>query len=305
MARDIRFVPEGALVEVTCRTLHGRFLLRPSPKLEDLIVGILARAAGRYEVGICAFVFLSNHCHMLLLPRNALHLARFMNYVNANIAKEAGRLHGWREKFWGRRYRAIVISDEEAAQTARLRYLLQQGCKEGLVASPRHWPGASSVKALTTGSSLRGIWIDRTRQWHAQQRGESSAEIHFAETEALKLAPLPCWDGLASHQAQTRVRAMVREIEISTAEEHVANGSEPMGVAAILEQSPHARPTRVDRSPAPRFHAATRSARRELHAAYAWFLAAYRDAAHQLRCGVRQVVFPDGSFPPPLTYVDT
>ena len=38
--------------------------------------------------------------HMLLIPGSVDQLRRFMNFVNGNIAKEGGRLHGWREKFW-------------------------------------------------------------------------------------------------------------------------------------------------------------------------------------------------------------
>jgi hypothetical protein len=38
--------------------------------------------------------------------------------------------------------------------------------------------------------------------------------------------------------------------------------------------------------------------------AYALFVAAYRDAAEKLRAGVRNVVFPIGSFPPALPFVD-
>jgi hypothetical protein len=47
-----------------------------------------------------------------------------MCYVNSNIAREISRLHGWTDKIWSRRYQAIVVSDEEGAQIARLRYLL-------------------------------------------------------------------------------------------------------------------------------------------------------------------------------------
>jgi hypothetical protein len=198
-----------------------------------------------------------------------------------------------------------VVSDEEAAQVGRLRYLLEQGCKEGLVASPRAWPGASSVKALTSGTPLRGVWIDRTRQWNAKQRGESTAEARFTESETLALVPLPCWTDLPTHRVQARVRALVHDIESETERRHREKGTQPLGAQAILEQSPHTTPARVDRSPAPRFHAASRRARRELHAAYSWFLGAYRQAAEDLRSGVRRAVFPEGCFPPTLAFVDT
>ena len=39
MPRAIRFIPEGgALVEITDRTVQSRFLLVPSPELNDIIL---------------------------------------------------------------------------------------------------------------------------------------------------------------------------------------------------------------------------------------------------------------------------
>ena len=75
-------------------------------------------------------------------------------------------------------------------------------------------------------------------------------------------------------------------------------------VAAILAQNPLQRPKKTKKSPAPAFHAASKAVRRELRDAYAWFVAAYRAAAEKLRAGVRDVVFPRGSFPPALPFVN-
>ncbi len=62
MGRPVRFLPpECPLVEVTCRTLQGRLLLRPSRQLNAIVLGVLARAARLYAMQVCAFVFLSNH----------------------------------------------------------------------------------------------------------------------------------------------------------------------------------------------------------------------------------------------------
>jgi hypothetical protein len=67
MSRRIRFIPDsGALVEVTCRALQSRFLLRPGPTLDAIILGALARAQRRYAVRIIAFFFASNHFHLIL-----------------------------------------------------------------------------------------------------------------------------------------------------------------------------------------------------------------------------------------------
>ena len=59
MARGLRHTPEGgALFDVTCRTVQSRFLLRPDPLLNEIILGALARAKRRYGVEISAFIFL-------------------------------------------------------------------------------------------------------------------------------------------------------------------------------------------------------------------------------------------------------
>ena len=173
VGRPLRFLPpECPLVEITCRTMQGRLLLRPSRQLNTIVVGVLARAARLCEMQVCAYVFLSNHYHLLLRPGSARQLSDFMGYFNGNLAKEAGRLHRWREKFWGRRYRAIPVSFEPEAQIRRLIYLLEQGCKENLVAKPQDWPGANSIAALRTGVPIVGVWQDRTGEYRARRRGE-------------------------------------------------------------------------------------------------------------------------------------
>jgi hypothetical protein len=69
-------------------------------------------------------------------------------YVNSILAREAGRLYGWKEKFWGRRYKAIVVNNEEEAQIDRLEYILSNSVKEGLVERPQDWPGAHRQEAF-------------------------------------------------------------------------------------------------------------------------------------------------------------
>ena len=76
MSRTLRFVPEGgALVEITCRTIHGRLLLLPSQQLDEIVVGILARAQRTFQVRCCGYCFLANHYHLLLDVDSARQLA--------------------------------------------------------------------------------------------------------------------------------------------------------------------------------------------------------------------------------------
>jgi hypothetical protein len=226
-----------------------------------------------------------------------------MTYLNSNLAREAGRVHRWREKFWGRRYQAIVVSAEEKAQVGRLRYVLSHGCKEGLVARPRDWPGANSVRALVESKTLGGMWFDRTRECCARTRGLVLEATEFESRETVHLVPIPCWQHLLEDQYSAKVADLVTQIEQETAARHTQSGTRPLGVKKILSQPVHERPRRGKREPAPSFHTATETAHREFADAYRWFMDLYRQATLRLRSGDPSATFPLGSFPPRLPFV--
>jgi REP element-mobilizing transposase RayT len=298
MARPLRFLPKGAMVEVTMRTVHGRFLLRPSHTVNDLVVGVIGRAQRKYGVKVHALAVLSSHWHALLTPDSAQQLAAFVDYVAGNIAREIGRLHDWRERFWARRYRAIVVSDEPDAQSERLAYVLGQGVKENLVERPHQWPGVHCAAALLAGIGLEGTWFDRTAHYEARRKGEAKTGADFATPEQIVFTPLPCWAHLESAAYRGKVAELIRRIVEDGRRNRAGRGV--LGKRAILAQHPHDKPLHSDRSPAPLVHAATRAVRVMLRAAYYEFVAAFREAAIKLRCGDRLVRFPTGAFPPPM-----
>ncbi|HEX7500903.1 MAG TPA: transposase [Polyangia bacterium] len=283
--------------------MQGRLLLKPSPELTDLILGVIGKAQALYGMTIHAFVFLSTHAHFLVSPSSAGQLARFMQFVNANVAKEAGRLHVWPERLWSRRYRSIVVADEQAAH-ARLRYVLAHGAKEGLIGSPGSWPGPNCVDALTTGALLRGTWFDRSKEFLARQRGETVFPSQFATTFDVKLTPWPGLQHLTEDERHAHCRRVVAEIKARAEAENCEKGREPMGVAAILAQDPHSKPASTDRSPAPFVHATCDSTEMEFRAAYRAFVDAFRAGALRLRDRARELVdmFPLWAFPPPLPF---
>ncbi len=209
----------------------------------------------------------------------------------------------WREKFWGRRYQAIPVSEEEAAQAERLRYILAHGVKEGLVEQLRDWPGVSAVRALLGEETLEGLWFDRTREHIARRRGIAFERLDFATPYRLHLEPLPCWAHLSAEEYRKRIAEMVEEIEGQAALQRQLRGLAAKGAVAVLAQEPQAAPERLKKSPAPLFHAASRKVRLELYEGYKYFIAAFRDAAASLRAGEPNVVFPAGSFPPVAPWV--
>jgi REP element-mobilizing transposase RayT len=239
MPRKLRHVLEGgSLVEVTCRTVQSRLLLTPRAHVRKIVIGVLARAKRLYPVQLVAFSFLGNHFHLLLFAEDAGRLSEFMCYLNGNLAREVGRLADWKEKFWGRRYQHIVVSDEEEAHDARLKYVLSNGVKEGLVGSLREWPGAHVVHALPTGGPLKGVWYDRTQEYRYRLRGKEPEPDQFAISETLTLDPLPCWKHLPFEECRKRMEGVVAEVEAEARAAREAKGVEPLGAGHYAWPAP-------------------------------------------------------------------
>ena len=287
MGHPLRWYLPGVVYEVTSRTIQERLLLLPTERARDLINGVLARALELYPlVFIHAYVFLSNHYHLLCSTGDGAQLAAFFRYVNGNVARKVGRLHGWRGTMWPRRPHVLPVLDDDAV-VARLRYLLANGVKEGLVESPRAWPGASAVPGLLGDMVVEGVRVKRGR------RGQPPTD----ERVVVPLTPIPPWAHLSAD-------ALRREHEVMIAAIEAEAPPNPVGAASVVACDPHARPAEPAQGPAPSCHASTRSARAWFDANYQLFVDAFRRATAEVAAGApfRPEHFPTGSFPRPPTY---
>ena len=201
-------------VEITTGTLQGRYLLRPSVALNQLFVGVLAKALQHHNVKLHAAVVLSSHYHVIASPENVKELSDFMRFVDGQLSSEVGRLHDWPGGMWHRRFASIPISGEEEAQISRLKYVLSNSCKEGLVLSParlarrplRDHPRRRRAAPAAFGSTARGT----TRQRSAARTWELS---DFEEHLDVDLEPLPCWEHLDEATWRGYVADLVEQVE--------------------------------------------------------------------------------------------
>ncbi|MEM6797503.1 MAG: transposase, partial [Acidobacteriota bacterium] len=276
----------------------------PSQQANDLIVGCLARARQKNPgVRLHAVSVMSNHLHLLASFDTAEVMASFMCHLKTNLSKELGRLHDWPGALWHGRYHSAPVSDEPAAQIARLRYLLSQGVKEGLVMAPEDWPGVHSAGPLRSGKAMKGRWVNRTRLYAARLRAKDVQAADFTTAEEVPLEPIPALESPDLLSFQSEVARLLEEIEKESLARHRAEGTTPAGLERILGSDPQYRPRHLASSPMPLFHAATRGVRDALVEGYREFVAAYRAAAEKLARGDRWAQFPEGSFPPRLPFV--
>jgi hypothetical protein len=185
---------------------------------------------------------------------------------------------------------AILLTNrsvEEAAQVARLRYVLAAGVKEALVERPEEWPGVNSVRALTEGEALEGWWFDRTKECAARWRGEEHDLLKYATLHQVKLEPLRCWrmEKVPEEEVRRRVADLVEDIVAETAADRHARGVTVRGAKAGMAERPHKRPKKLKKSPAPQFHVATRKMLKELREAFAEFLREFLEASEKFRNG--------------------
>ena len=277
--------------------------MRAGPRLNRRAVGVLAKAQQLYGVEVHAFVMLGNHWHLSATYADPEQMAGFHCHLGTNLSKEVSLLRGWLGTVFPERYHHVEVSEEPEMQRQRLKYVLAQGCKEGLVASPLDWPGASTTASLVTGEPMIGEWIDRTALRRALDRGEKVSEKDFTEELELRLSPIPAMAHLSAEAYRREIRVLVREIEDETAAMHKVDGTRPLGVDKVKAQDPEERPDKVKKSPRPWFHARNPEVRRQIRQALVRIHEAYRKAAEELKEGNRNAAFPVHSFPPGLPFV--
>lgn len=291
LGRPLRMYEAEIPYFLTIRCLQGRLFLRPSERTNEVLGGVLARAARLAGVEVFAFVFASNHVHLLV--RGPLGtVSQFMQHLLTNISKKVGALVGWRGAFWERRYSAEPVLDEEAL-LGRIRYMLSHGVKEGLVASCQEWPGVSSLSMMLDGEPRRFRWFHWSDRWRERKLGKPCARFDekCSRTEQLILAQVP---HPAFHEASSRRQVLERLVK-AVQEHGAALHKRFRGRAWVLAQRPQHRPERPARSPRPLCHTSSRKLLDEFREKVRAFTTAFRSASQRWCAGDFGAPFPKGA----------
>lgn len=297
-----RYVPSGSLVEITARTEGARYLLRPGPELNRKVLAVVGRGLASQPVDLHAVSFMSNHWHALVSVADAQALARFTQFVHSNLARYAMKAHGWDGRVF--RQPAFIIVGR-SAEELRLRYVLAQGTKEGLVRRPLDWPGVHSARALIGEEVLVGIWRDNERERKMLTGGGKSlgrvpTSHEVDERYPIDFAPLPSWRDVSAGERIVRIRRMLSEIERDARALH----PNPLGAAKVLAMDPLTRPLKSKRSRAPLIHTLDEEERIAFTMAREAFLVEFRDARKALRA-TRPAILPACCFPPTTPFRTT
>lgn len=276
------------------RTIDGRHIVTPIEALNDRIHGVLARSVALSGIKIHGWVYLSNHVHMLVFVEDAEQLAGFLQHLNRNVTIAIQRVTGHKGRVWEPRPHLVTVLDDVAAER-RLRYLLSNGVKEGLVDTPLCWPGASSARALLEGGPIRATWVSYDRLRRASRLGRDVDPSRYTETYELEVTPLPSWAGLSPAARRQRARDLMDDVALEA--RVTRQGAPSLGVDVIRSQDP-TEPHEIEKTPTPAAHASDAEALQEFVAMRRTHVSEYRRASARYRSGDVTVAFPPGSFRP-------
>jgi len=291
LGRPLRMYEAGIPYFLTIRCIHGRLFLCPSERTNEIVGGALARAVRLAGVELFAFVFASNHLHLLVrAPR--CNVSQFMQHLLTNLSKKVGAIVGWRGAFWERRYSAEPVLDDEAL-LGRIRYILSHGVKEGFVASCREWPGLSSLAMMLDGQPRRYRWFHWSDRWKERKAGKPCGRFdeRCSRGEELVLTPVPLPAFRDEDRRRRTLGSMLQAIEEDGGAKHKCF----RGRDWVLAQRPQHRPQRPARSPRPLCHTSSKQLLDEYRDKVRTFTTLFRTASPRWRAGDFAAAFPAGA----------
>jgi putative transposase len=183
MPRTARAVEDGGYYHVLNRG-NGRMDLFHKPADFAAFVRILNEAKERYPVEVMAWCLMSNHWHLVLRPRKAEALGRFMGWVGVtHVRRHHEHYHtvGGGHLYQGR-FKSFPIQDDEHFLTV-CRYAEANPLRAKMVEAAEDWPWSScGQRGLPQPLLVTADWpVDRPRHWPAlvnrPQRGSEVAAV--------------------------------------------------------------------------------------------------------------------------------
>jgi REP element-mobilizing transposase RayT len=280
-----RQILPGTTYLVTRRCAQRQFLLRPSPVTNGVFLYVLAVAARRFGIQVHAFCVLSNHFHLVVTDPDA-RLPAFEQYLDSLVARALNASIGRWESFWAPASYSAVALASPADVVEKIAYVLANPVAAGLVRSGCDWPGLwSRPEQIGAG-------------WTTVRRPTLffRAKGYMPETAELELTPPPGFASLAAFQE--RLGRALAALEERARRELASEGRGFLGVAKVLAQKPWARPGPGEprRELNPRIASRDKWKRIEALLRLTQFLCAYREAWSAMRAGVRDVLFPAGTY---------
>jgi len=272
---------------ITRRCTQRQFLMRPDRETNNAFVYCLAVAAERQGIHVLFTAAMSNHHHTGIYDPHGNYPA-FLEHFHKLFAKCQNALRGRWENFWSSEQTSVVRLVEPNDILDKMTYALTNPVKDGLVEKAHHWPGVSSLEALM---HRRPLLASRPKHFFRE-------EGPMPEVVSLSFARPQGFDDLSDKAFSDLVATRVRAAEELAAADRLRTGASILGRRAVLDQRWSDRPGSREprRQLNPRVAARSKWSRIEALMRNRAFRDAYAAARASFAAGIRDVIFPAGTY---------
>ncbi len=283
-----RQIVAGSTYLVTRRCSQRQFLARPSALVNSVFAFCFAYAAQKTGVVIHAIACLSNHNHCILTDPDG-RLPEFQQELNRLTSKCINASLGRWENLWDSTSYSAVKLDSPADILDKALYVLCNSVAAGLVPRSEQWPGFQTRpdSCLAVGPTVvrrPGIYFDPNGV--------------VPEFVLLNISKPPGFDDLTDREFVATLAEEMELREMDMRRQLIRAGRSFMGAKAILAQSPFDSPLTREarRTMNPRIAAKDKWRRIEAIKRLKRFKVEYAYALSQYLAGIKEVVFPEGTY---------
>ena len=214
---------------------------------------------------------------------------QFLEDFHKLFAKCQNALRGRWENFWSSEQTSVVRLVESEDIIDKMTYALSNPVRDGLVEKAHHWPGVTSLAAITRDKPLLA---SRPKHFFRDMEG------HMPEVVSLSFARPHEFKNLTTKEFAARVLERVQLVEETAAAERRRTGARILGRRAVLDQKWSDRPRSREprRQLNPRVAAKSKWSRIEALLRNRAFRDAYAAARAAYAVGIRNIVFPAGTY---------
>ncbi len=178
---------------------NNRMLIYRERDDYDMCRNLLRQALEQHDCALHAYVFMSNHLHLLVSSREPTGISRAMQSLGRRYVRHFNDRYTRTGTLWEGRFRATVVQTQRYL-LACARYIEENPVRAGIVQSPWQYPwssyGANALgraDALVTAHPMQLAWETESGDRHEAYRSLFRAPVDPAITQSIRDATQHAW----------------------------------------------------------------------------------------------------------------